>query len=248
MEDRASRLKEAFNQEFWLEASGHYALGLDREKRPIDALTSNVGHCLWSGIVDEDKAERTVQRLCGSEMFTGWGIRTLASSMSRYNPVSYHNGSVWPHDSAICAAGLARYGFHEEAEAVTVGLFEAAEAFGGRLPELFSGFDRATFPIPIAYPSSCAPQAWAAASPFWLLRTTLLGLEASVPDGVVSWAPRIPDAFGRLRVENLALAGTRVWIEATRDATSLKGLPEGLELVDQVSMTARSRRDHRAPA
>ena len=181
-EARAARLKAAFNEQFWLEERGYFAMGLDGEKRPIDSLTSNIGHCLWSGIVDENKAEATVEHLCGPEMFTGWGIRTLATSMARYNPVSYHNGSVWPHDSAICAAGLARYGFLEQADAVTVGLFDAAEAFGGRLPELFCGFDRAAFPIPVPYPASCSPQAWASASPFWLLRTTLLRLEPSIPD------------------------------------------------------------------
>jgi len=235
LEERASRLKAAFNRQFWLEGSGHYALGLDREKRPIDALTSNIGHCLWSGIVDEDKAARTVEQLCGPEMFTGWGIRTLASSMRRYNPVSYHNGSVWPHDSAICAAGLARYGFHKEAEAVTVGLFEAAAAFGGRLPELFCGFDRDTFPMPVSYPSSCAPQAWAAASPFWLLRTTLLGLEPSVPDGVVRCAPRIPGAFGRMDVGNLPLADARISIVADGRTPVVRGLPDGVELTGSAS-------------
>jgi glycogen debranching enzyme len=230
-EAKASRLKAAFNEQFWLEDRGYYALGLDRDKHPIDSLTSNVGHCLWSGIVDEDKAERTVERLCGPEMFTGWGIRTLASSMARFNPVSYHNGSVWPHDSAICAAGLARYGFSKQAEAVTVGLFEAAQAFGGRLPELFCGFDRQTFPIPVPYPASCSPQAWASASPFWLLRKTLLGLEPCVPDGVVTCAPSIPDSFGSLSVENLFLAGARLDIDATGNEAKVRGLPDGCRLV-----------------
>jgi glycogen debranching enzyme len=228
--DRAVRLKTAFNERFWLDKRGYFAMGLDRDKRPIDSLTSNIGHCLWSGIVDEDKAARTVEHLCGPEMFTGWGIRTLASSMARYNPVSYHNGSVWPHDSAICAAGLARYGFNEQAEAVTVGLFEAATAFGGRLPELFCGFDRQTFPIPVPYPASCSPQAWASASPFWLLRTTLLQLQPSAPDRVVTCDPRIPDAFGTLSVENLFLAGGRLGIEANGTEAKITGLPEGWQL------------------
>ena len=228
--DRASRLKTAFNERFWLEERGYFALGLDKDKRPIDSLTSNIGHCLWSGIIDEDKAARTVEHLCGPEMFTGWGIRTLASSMARYNPVSYHNGSVWPHDSAICAAGLARYGFSEQAQAVTVGLFEAAAAFGGRLPELFCGFDRQTFPIPVPYPASCSPQAWASASPFWLLRTTLLRLEPSAHDRLVACDPSIPDAFGTLSVENLFLAGARLAIEATGNVAKVSGLPEGWRL------------------
>jgi glycogen debranching enzyme len=230
-ENRATRLKIAFNEQFWLEARGYFALGLDGQKRPIDSLTSNIGHCLWSGIIDEDKAPRTVEQLCGPEMFTGWGIRTLAASMARYNPVSYHNGSVWPHDSAICAAGLARYGFLKQAEAVTVGLFEAADAFGGRLPELFCGFDRAAFPIPIPYPASCSPQAWASASPFWLLRTTLLRLEPSIPDGLVACSPCIPKAFGSLSVDNLFLAGTRLAIEASGTLAQVRGMPEHWRLI-----------------
>ena len=127
-EERAATLKAAFNERFWLEDRGYFAMGLDGEKRPIDSLASNIGHCLWTGIADADKAARVAERLSSPEMFTGWGIRTLASSMGAYNPVSYHNGSVWPHDSAICAAGLARYGFIEEAHAVTMGLLD-----GGRV-------------------------------------------------------------------------------------------------------------------
>jgi glycogen debranching enzyme len=230
-EKKATRLKEAFNEWFWLEAEGYFAMGLDADKRPIDSLTSNMGHCLWTGIVDEDKAERAVEHLCGPTMFTGWGIRTLATSMSRYNPVSYHNGSVWPHDSAICAAGLARYGFLEEAQAVTLGLFQAAEAFGGRLPELFCGFDRDTFSIPVPYPASCAPQAWASASPFWLLRTTVLHLEPSIPNDLVACRPHIPGAFGHLSVDNLILGHSRLCIEATGTSATISGLPEGTELV-----------------
>ncbi len=231
-EQRAARLKVRFNERFWLEEEGYFALGLDGDKRPIDALTSNIGHCLWSGIVDDDKAQRTVEHLSGPDMFTGWGIRTLAKSMGRYNPVSYHNGSVWPHDSAICAAGLARYGFVEEAQAVTVGLLEAARAFGGRLPELFCGFDRKAFPVPVSYPASCAPQAWASATPFWLLRTTLLRLEPSIPAGTLSCAPSIPEDFGSISVENLFLADARLSIEAAGTTAKVSGLPDGIKLAD----------------
>ncbi len=231
-EQRAARLKVRFNERFWLEEEGYFALGLDGDKRPIDALTSNIGHCLWSGIVDDDKAKRTVEHLSGPDMFTGWGIRTLAKSMGRYNPVSYHNGSVWPHDSAICAAGLARYGFVEEAQAVTVGLLEAARAFGGRLPELFCGFDRKAFPVPVSYPASCAPQAWASATPFWLLRTTLLRLEPSIPAGTISCAANIPEDFGRISVENLFLADARLSIEAVGTTAKVSGLPDGIRLAD----------------
>lgn len=230
--ERAESLKTVFNERFWLEEPGYFAMGLDGDKVPIDSLTSNVGHCLWSGIVDDDKAKRTAEHLCGPAMFTGWGIRTLASSMGRYNPVSYHNGSVWPHDSAICVAGLTRYGFHAEAEAITVGLFEAAETFGGRLPELFCGFDRTSFPVPVPYPSSCSPQAWASATPFFLLQTSLLRLRPSIPGGTVTCAPAVPAGLGVLLVENLLLGGARVSIKASGNVAEFCGLPAALRRGD----------------
>ena len=121
-------------------------------KRPVDALTSNMGHCLWCGIVDEAKAAGVAGHLLGPRLWTGFGVRTLADDMGAYNPMSYHNGSVWPHDSAIAAAGLARYGYWEEAQRVAVGLLDAAAHFGGRLPELFCGFDRAEFDVAGAVP------------------------------------------------------------------------------------------------
>ena len=124
-----------------------------------------MGHCLWSGIVDEDKAAAVAERLLSPEMFTGWGVRTLASTMGAYNPISYHNGSVWPHDNALIAAGLMRYGFVAEAQRVALALLEAADEFGGRLPELFCGFDRSTSGRPVPFPTSCSPQAWASATP-----------------------------------------------------------------------------------
>ena len=237
-ETRAERLKVTFNERFWLEKEGFFAVGLDAEKRPIDSLTSNIGHCLWSGIVDDDKAVRTAERLCGPELYTGWGVRTLASTMRRYNPVSYHNGSVWPHDSALCAAGLARYGFMEEAVSVAAGLFEAAESLGGRLPELFCGFDRGSYSVPIPYPTSCSPQAWASASPFWLLRSVLLRLEPSIPARTVGCAPRIPHGMGTLAAENLSLAGARVTIDASGDSARVSGLPDAVRLIGGISRTA----------
>jgi glycogen debranching enzyme len=237
-ERRAARLKVAFNEAFFLEDRGYFALGLDRDKRPIDALTSNIGHCLFTGIVDTDKAEETVAHLCGKEMFTGWGIRTLATSMARYNPVSYHNGSVWPHDSAICAAGLARYGFRSEAEAIAVGLFDASEVFGGRLPELFCGFDRDAYPIPVPYPSSCSPQAWASAAPYLLLRSVLLGLEPRIPDRELRCRPSVPELLGTLVVENLYLDGERLSITASGAIAKIEGLSERLTLLGDPAETA----------
>jgi hypothetical protein len=150
---RASDLKEAFNERFWLEDRGWVAVGLDRDKRPIDALASNMGHCLWTGILDEDKAARVADHLVSPEMFTGWGVRTLASSMGAYNPMSYHNGSVWPHENALIVGGLIRYGFVEHGQRIAEGILDAAAAFEGRLPELFCGFDRSEFRSPLPYPA-----------------------------------------------------------------------------------------------
>jgi glycogen debranching enzyme len=163
-------------------------------------------------------------------MFTGWGVRTLASSMGAYNPMSYHNGSVWPHDNALIVAGLMRYGFVEHAQRIANGLIEASAHFGGRLPELFCGFDRTEFETPIPYPTSCSPQAWAAASPLLLLRT-LLRFDPAVPDSLVRLAPQLPADWGDLTLERLAVAGTRVTVTVAGGLVTAHGLPPGIELV-----------------
>ena len=147
-------------------------------------------------------------------MFTGWGVRTLHSEMAAYNPVSYHNGSVWPHDSAICAAGLMRYGFVDESHAITLGLLDAAAAFGGRLPELFCGFSREAFPQPVPYPDACAPQAWAAATPFFLLVNTLFRLDPALADDEIWFAPAVPHELGSIRIEHLLLGPGRIKIDS----------------------------------
>ncbi|HVB44335.1 MAG TPA: glycogen debranching N-terminal domain-containing protein [Streptosporangiaceae bacterium] len=227
---KAEDLKDAFNRAFWLPDKGYFALGLDRDKRPIDSLASNMGHCLWTGIVDAGKAAAVARNLTGPDMFSGFGIRTLGSSNTAYNPMSYHNGSVWPHDNAICAAGLMRYGFVREAQQVAVGILEAAECFGGRLPELFCGFDRTEFDEPVYYPTSCSPQAWASAAPFHLLRT-LLRFDPSVPTGMLWCDPAVPARFLPLHIESLHVAGARVSVDVTEDSWSLDGLGEILTLV-----------------
>lgn len=228
--ERAAALKKAFNEAFWLPDRGWYAVGLDRDKRPIDALASNMGHCLLTGIVDIDKAAQVVGHLMSPEMFTGWGIRTLASSMGAYNPMSYHNGSVWPHDNALIAAGFMRYGYVEEAQRVALCLLEAAGGFGGRLPELFCGFDRSEYPHPVPYPTSCSPQAWAAATPVQLLRT-LLRLDPWIPYGKVWLAPALPAELGEVRVDRLALGSHRVSIRASGEQLEINGLPPEVELI-----------------
>jgi glycogen debranching enzyme len=227
---KAADLKTAFNRDFWLDERGWFAMGLDADKKPIDALASNMGHCLWTGIVDEDKAAAVAKHLVSDEMFSGWGIRTLAESMHGYNPISYHNGSVWPHDNALIAAGLMRYGFVEQAQRVVLAMVDAGVMQGFRLPELFSGISRHELPVPVSYPTSCSPQAWAAASPLLLIRT-LLRFEPWVPHGKVWLAPALPEEVGWVRVERIPLAGSRVNIEVRGGEVTVEGLPRDVELV-----------------
>ncbi|MDY7106706.1 MAG: glycogen debranching N-terminal domain-containing protein [Actinomycetota bacterium] len=228
---KAKELRRRFNEDFWVERNSWYALGLDADKRPIDALASNVGHCLWAGIVEPDRAAVVARRLMSDEMFSGYGVRTLATSMPAYNPVSYHNGSVWPHDNALCAAGLARYGFVEEAHRIITAQLDVAHAHRGRLPELFAGFDRRQLSAPAGYPTSCSPQAWAAASPLLWLRT-LLRLDPWVPAGRIWIAPELPETITRLRVAGIRVAhqeltvtveGGRTVIDGARDLEVVPG-------------------------
>ncbi len=228
--NRAAELKEAFNRQFWNDDQQWFAMALDGDKRPLDALTSNMGHCLWTGIVDQDKAAAVARHLVSPAMFNGWGVRTLATTMAGYNPISYHNGSVWPHDTAIVAAGLMRYGFVEEAHRLVLGLIDAAMAVGGRLPELFGGLDRSELPVPLGYPASCSPQAWAAASPLLLMRL-LLRFDPWLPHGKLWLDPVVPAAIGRLRVGHIPLGGGRMSVEVDGDDVIVEGLPPGVELV-----------------
>jgi glycogen debranching enzyme len=213
---RAERLKVSFDDAFWLPELDHYAIALDGRGRQVDALTSNIGHCLWTGIVDDDKAPIVAERLMSREMFNGWGVRTLAEPMGAYNPVSYHNGGVWPHDNALIAAGLARYGCFEAAQRIAEGIMRAAGAFGGRLPELFCGFGRDEAPTPIPYPTSCSPQAWAAATPLSLV-TTMTGLSVCIPHGEADAAPHLPSDWGTLTIAGLSLGTERRDLEAVGD-------------------------------
>jgi len=229
----AARLKHAFNQAFWLPDKGWYAVALDGGKRPVDALTSNIGHCLWTGIADPDKASAVADHLLSADMFSGWGIRTLAASMAAYNPMSYHNGSVWPHDNALCAAGLMRYGFTAHAQRVAEAVFGAAAHFGYRLPELFCGFPRDWYPAPIPYPASCSPQAWAAAAPLQLL-TSLLRVTPQPGTRRLWCAPAIPGRYLPLHAAGLRLGSSRLTIEVRDDGWHLTGLEDtGTELIRQ---------------
>jgi glycogen debranching enzyme len=227
---KAAELKRRFNDDFWLEEHGWYAMALDADKRPVDALASNMGHCLWTGIVDEDRAPLVARRLASPELFSGWGIRTMASSMAAYNPASYHCGSVWPHDTAIGVAGLMRYGFVEEAHGVIMGLLDVAALRGGRLPELFCGFPRDEVGAPVGYPTSCSPQAWAAAAPLHLVRS-LLRFDPWVPRQRLWIAPALPSAIRRLRVEGIPLKDSRTTVVVEDGSVEVTGLPAGIDLI-----------------
>jgi glycogen debranching enzyme len=229
---KATELKAAFNRDFWVEKRGWFAMGLDAEKNHIDALASNMGHCLWTGIVDTDKAALVAERLMAPDMFSGWGIRTLSETAVGYNPMSYHVGSVWPHDNAIISAGLMRYGFVDEALRVIMGLLEAAALQGHRLPELFGGLARDDVPFPVPYPSSCSPQAWAAASPLLALRS-MLRLDPWLPHGKLWVNPVLPEGINYLCVDKIPLAGRRVTIEVSDGRTKVEGLPPEVELIEE---------------
>jgi glycogen debranching enzyme len=195
LEEQASALKRRFNEHFWIPERGFFALALDGDKRQVDSLSSNVGHLLWSGIVDEDKADAVVRHLMGPRLFSGWGVRTMAVGEGGYNPIGYHVGTVWPHDTSIVAWGLRRYGYAEEAARLAFGILDAAQYFDGRLPEAFAGHPRELTQFPVEYPTACSPQAWATGAPLLMLRV-LLGLEP-VGDNLLV-APAVPTQIERL--------------------------------------------------
>jgi glycogen debranching enzyme len=220
----ALRLAERFDDAFWCdERSGYYALALDADKRRVDSLTSNIGHLLWSGIVPPHRVDAVVDRLMGDDLWSGWGVRTMAKSDVGYSPLTYHNGTVWPHDNSLIAWGFARYGRWPEAQRIVRRTIEAATHFEHELPEVFAGFARTDTPFPIAYPTAARPQAWASATPVLLLRI-LLGLEPDqrrhalttvVPEELPSWAGalRLLGVRAFDRVWNVALDDGRIRVE-----------------------------------
>jgi glycogen debranching enzyme len=242
---RASRLREEFDAAFWIPDLGFYALALDGKKRQIDSLTSNIGHCLWGGIALPERVDELASHLLGEPLFSGWGVRTLASTMPTYNPVSYHNGSVWPHDNAIIANGLSLYGKHEEAARIAEAIVDSTAAFGGRLPELFCGFDRKQVPIPVPYPTSCSPQAWAAATPIGLLRSAM-GIHMCAPHGHASADPHLPEKWRHVAVDAIPVAGHRIRIDSA-DQPAMHS-PEGFSerTTSCCRAVATARRPHRA--
>jgi glycogen debranching enzyme len=205
---QADDLRRRFNRDFWSERIGTYVLALQAGGRPAEVVASNAGQVLWTGIADPDKAGATVRRMMAADLFNGWGIRTLSSQAENYNPSGYHLGSVWPFDNGLIVAGFRRYGFDQPAWTVITAMFESARQFDVyRLPELFSGFDREEYEVPVHYPVACHPQAWSAgALPYAL--TTLLGL---VPDGfnhrLKIVRPLLPEEIGPIEIRSIAVGG-----------------------------------------
>jgi glycogen debranching enzyme len=205
-----------------MEAEGYYAFGLDREKRPIRTIASNAGHCLWSGIADPDKAARVCERLLQPDLWSGWGVRTLSADNPAYNPMSYQRGSIWPHDNAIIAAGLKRYGCDSAANQIARGMFDAAARFESyRLPEVFAGFQRAADSFPVPYRDANVPQAWAAGAVFHLIQT-MLGLQADLPNETIFVDPSLPDWLPHIELNRLQFGQGRLDLRARREGTECR--------------------------
>jgi glycogen debranching enzyme len=214
----AEELRRRYNEAFWMEDERFFAAALDADKRQVGTVMSNPGHGLYCGIVDDDKAALLAKRLLAPDMFSGWGIRTMSKSAAAYNPMSYHNGSVWPHDNALIAAGLKRYGFARSTNRVATALFDAAiEADYLRLPELFCGFTRRTPNRPVSYPVACSPQAWAAGSPFLMLQA-MLGISARAHENLLTVnKPHLPTWLNTVEVRNLSIGSSRISLVFRRE-------------------------------
>jgi glycogen debranching enzyme len=200
LDAEAAELRKRFLEDFWIPERACFALALDGDKRPVDSLTSNIGHLLWSGIVDDERAGAIATHLMDAPLFSGWGVRTMAATEGAYNPVEYHNGTVWPHDNSLIAAGLGRYGHHDAAARIAEATVRAAGSFDHRLPEVFAGFDEQLTHAPVAYPTASSPQAWAAGAPLLLL-STVLGLRPSA-EGPHS-DPHLPAGWGTVTLSGI---------------------------------------------
>lgn len=222
LQKEAEALKKKFNEKFWCEDKGTYALALDGQKNPCRVRSSNAGQCLFTGIVEPERAARMAQTLFEPESFSGWGIRTIDSRERRYNPMSYHNGSIWPHDNSLIAQGLADYGFKDGVKSICSAMLESAQAFDlKRMPELFCGFTRRQMDGPTLYPLACSPQAWAAGSVFMILKA-LLGLHINGAKNQIHFVrPVLPDCLPELHLNNLAVGNSSVDLVLTRQTSGV---------------------------
>jgi glycogen debranching enzyme len=208
IEAEAEALKQRFNDDFFVEDpnGGRYVLGLDHEKRQIDSLCSNIGHLLWSGVVDEPRAGMIAEQLMSHQLNSGWGVRTMSDHDRGFNPIGYHTGTVWPHDNSLVMAGLCRYGYRLYANRIASSMIEAARHFEYRLPEVFAGYTRERTPFPVAYPTACSPQAWAAGAPVLFLRS-MLGLRPDPETGKLHADAVLPEACNLLELRGVEALG-----------------------------------------
>jgi glycogen debranching enzyme len=214
LEAEAEALKEKFNEKFWCDEKKTYAIALDGKKEPCNVLSSNAGHCLFSGIATQERARLVAKSLTGESMFSGWGIRTIATTESRYNPMSYHNGSIWPHDNALIAYGFSRYQLQSEVTKVVTGIFDTSIfTEGQRLPELFCGFERRKGQAPTAYPVACSPQAWSVGAVFLMLQACLGMVIKAHANKIVFCNPVLPSFLHEITITNLRVNNKQLVIQ-----------------------------------
>ena len=211
LEVEAALLRERFNRDYWTvreDVGGTFVLGLDDEGHQIDSLCSNIGHLLWSGIVEPERAAQVAETLVAPDLYSGWGVRTMSSADRGFNPIGYHTGTVWPHDNSLVVAGLARYGYRQYANRIAQSMIEASSQFDHRLPEVFAGYPRERTPFPVSYPTACSPQAWAAGTPILFL-TVMLGLRPDAETGTLKAEPMLPDICSHLELRGVEALGRR---------------------------------------
>ncbi len=229
----ADGLRELIRRRFWRPgaggAPGSFAMALDRDKRQVDSISSNMAHLLWCGVPSQEEAEQVAAHLASPAMAGGWGLRTLSDGMSGFNPISYHLGSVWPHDTVIACEGLRRYGLDEPAMRLAGDLLDALAVFDDRLPELFGGHRREPGDFPVPYPTACRPQAWAAGVPLAIV-ALCLGLDPNVPARAVSLNPALPRGVTRIEALGIQLAGGELSVVHDGDGTRMISTPAGLHV------------------
>lgn len=221
LQKQAGLLKEKFNRSFWIDEKKFFALGLDKDKKQIDSLSSSIGHLIWSGIVDQDKIPFLIDHLNGTNLYNGWGVRTLGTNSYGYNPIGYHCGTVWPHDNSIIAAGAKKIGQNEFALRIIKDIINAGTYFGHRLPEVFAGYDKSISPFPVHYPTAASPQAWSAGTPLLFL-TLLLGLQPDARSKTLHINPILPPKTSYIRLDGVSAFGKHFLIEVTKHSSSIK--------------------------
>jgi glycogen debranching enzyme len=225
LEEQAAGLKAEFNKRFWLPDRSFFALGLDRDKKPIDSLSSSIGHLLWSGIIADEHIPAVVEHLMSTHLYSGWGVRTMDDTAKAFNPIGYHVGTVWPHDNSLIAAGLFKAGYQAEALRIVEDMLLASSTFDHRLPEVFAGFDRTVTPFPVQYPTSSSPQAWAAGTTILFLQIAL-GIKPDYQAKRLTINPMLPHNVNYVRLDGVSAFGKHYLIEVTKTRSIIREVKE----------------------